>query len=47
MIPIVKAYGNAFPDDEIRSIVGLAIPQEWTVNLLVLGQRALEIQRFG
>jgi hypothetical protein len=26
------------PEDEIRSIVGQAIPPEWTVNLLVLGK---------
>jgi hypothetical protein len=25
------------PDDEIRSIMGRAIPPEWTVNLLALG----------
>jgi hypothetical protein len=25
------------PEDEIRSIMGLAIPPEWTVNLLALG----------
>jgi hypothetical protein len=29
-------YGQALPDDEIRSIMGRAIPQEWTVNLLVM-----------
>jgi hypothetical protein len=31
-IPIVKAYGKALPDDEIRSIMGRVIPTEWTVN---------------
>jgi hypothetical protein len=32
------AYGKSFPDDEIRSIIGRAIPTEWTVNLLALGK---------
>jgi hypothetical protein len=26
------------PEDEIRSIMGRAIPPEWTVNLLALGK---------
>jgi hypothetical protein len=33
-----KSYGNSLPDDEIRSIMGRAIPPEWTVNLLALGK---------
>jgi hypothetical protein len=33
-----KAYGKSLPDDEIRSIMGRAIPPEWTVNLLALGK---------
>jgi hypothetical protein len=43
-IPIEKnnpnriAYGQALPDGEIRSIVGRAIPPEWTVNLLAMGK---------
>jgi hypothetical protein len=43
-IPIEKinpkkmTYGQAFPDDEIRSIMGRAIPPEWTVNLLAMGK---------
>jgi hypothetical protein len=43
-IPIEKsnpkrmAYGKAFPDDEIRSIMGRAIPPEWSVNLLSMGK---------
>jgi hypothetical protein len=37
-ITIVKAYGKALPYDEIRSIMGRAIPQEWTVKLLALGK---------
>jgi hypothetical protein len=41
------AYGQAFPDDEIRSIMRRAIPLEWTVNLLSMGKEPLEIQRFG
>jgi hypothetical protein len=43
-IPIEKnnskrmAYGQSFPDDEIRSIMGRAIPPEWTVNMLSMGK---------
>jgi hypothetical protein len=43
-IPIGKsnakrmAYGQAFPDDEIRSIMGVAIPPEWTVDMLSMGK---------
>jgi hypothetical protein len=33
-----KAYGKSLPDDESRSIIGRAIPPEWTVNLLALGK---------
>jgi hypothetical protein len=33
---IIKAYGKSLPEDEIRSIMGRAIPPEWTVNLLAL-----------
>jgi hypothetical protein len=33
-----KAHGNSLPDDEIRSIMGQAIPPKWTVNLLALGK---------
>jgi hypothetical protein len=36
--PNAKAYGKALPYDEIRSIIGRAIPPEWTVNLLALGK---------
>jgi hypothetical protein len=32
----IKAYGNSLPEDEISSIMGRAIPPEWTVNLLAL-----------
>jgi hypothetical protein len=34
----IKSYGKSFPEDEIRSITGRAIPPEWTVNLLALGK---------
>jgi hypothetical protein len=34
----IKAYGNSLPEDEIRSIIGRAIPPEWTVKLLALGK---------
>jgi hypothetical protein len=33
-----KAYGKSFPEDEIRSIMGGAIPPELTVNLLSPGK---------
>jgi hypothetical protein len=35
---VTKAYGKSFPEDEIRPIMGRAIPPEWTVNLLALGK---------
>jgi hypothetical protein len=34
----IKAYGKSFTEDEIRSIMGQAIPPGWTVNLLALGK---------
>jgi hypothetical protein len=34
----IKEYGKSLPEDEIRSIMGRAIPPEWTVNLLALGK---------
>jgi hypothetical protein len=34
----IKAYGKSLPEDEIRSIMGRAIPPEWTKNLLALGK---------
>jgi hypothetical protein len=33
-----KAYGKSLPEDELRSIMGRAIPPAWTVNLLSLGK---------
>jgi hypothetical protein len=33
-----KAYGKSLPEDEIRSIMGRAIPPEWTMNLLAFGK---------
>jgi hypothetical protein len=38
-LKITKAYGKALPEDEIRSIMGRAIPTEWTVNLLSLEKK--------
>jgi hypothetical protein len=35
---LIKAYGKSLPEDEIRSIMGWAIPPEWTVNLMALGK---------
>jgi hypothetical protein len=35
---VTKAYGKSLPEDELRSIIGCAIPPEWTVNLLSLGK---------
>jgi ribosomal protein L15 len=37
-LKVTKAYGKSFPEDDIRSIMGCAIPPEWTVNLLSLGK---------
>jgi hypothetical protein len=37
-LKITKAYGKYLLEDEIRSIMGRAIPPEWTVNLLALGK---------
>jgi hypothetical protein len=34
----IKAYGKSWLEDEIRSIMGQAIPPELTVNLLALGR---------
>jgi hypothetical protein len=33
-----KTYRKSLQNDEIRSIMGRAIPPEWTVNLLALGK---------
>jgi hypothetical protein len=41
---ITKAYGKSLPEDEIRSIMGRAIPPEWTVNLLALGKEPWRIK---
>jgi hypothetical protein len=38
ILKTTKAYGKYLPEDEIRSIMGRAIPPEWTVNLLTLGK---------
>jgi hypothetical protein len=35
---ITKAYGKSLTEDEIRSIMGRAIPPEWKVNMLALGK---------
>jgi hypothetical protein len=43
---ITKAYGKSLPEDEIRSIMGLAIPPEWTVNFFGTWKRTLEIQGY-
>jgi hypothetical protein len=32
------AYGQSLPDDKIKSIMGRAIPPEWTLNLLSMGK---------
>ena len=46
---MTRGYGRKLPADEIRSIMGRAIPPEWQVNLLALGKepwkfRSLEDQ---
>jgi hypothetical protein len=38
-----KTYRKSLPDDAIRSIMGLAIPPKWTVNLLAT--RSLGIKK--
>jgi hypothetical protein len=49
-IPIEKSnpkrmtYGESFSDDEIRSIMGRAIPPEWTVNLLSMGKEPWKLK---
>jgi hypothetical protein len=35
---VTKAYGKSLPEDELRSIMGRAIPPEWTGNMLSLGK---------
>jgi hypothetical protein len=35
---VTKGYGKSLPEDELRSIMGRAIPPEWTFNLLSLGK---------
>jgi hypothetical protein len=42
----IKAYGKSLPEDEIRSIMGRAIPPEWTVNLLALGKEPWRFKDF-
>jgi hypothetical protein len=39
-----KVYGKSFQDDETRSIMGRAIPPEWTVNLLALGKEPWRVK---
>jgi hypothetical protein len=38
ILKIIKAYEKSLPEDEKRSIMGRAIPPEWTVYLLALGK---------
>jgi hypothetical protein len=37
-LKVTKACGKSLPEDELRSIMGRAIPPEWTVNILSLGK---------
>jgi hypothetical protein len=37
-LKITKAYVKSLPENKIKSIMGRAIPHEWTVNLLALGK---------
>jgi hypothetical protein len=37
-LKVTKAYGKSLSEDELRSIMGRAIPPEWTVNMLSLGK---------
>jgi hypothetical protein len=43
-LKVTKAYGKSLPEDEIRSMMGRAIPPEWTVNLLSLGKEPLKFR---
>jgi hypothetical protein len=43
-LKVTKAYGKSLPEDELRSIMGLAIPTEWTVNILSLGKEPWKIR---
>jgi hypothetical protein len=45
--PIMKAYGKALPNDEIKSIMRIAIPPEWTVNVLALGKEPWKFRDFN
>jgi hypothetical protein len=38
-LKFTKAYVKSLPEDEIRSIMGRAIPPEWKVNILSLGKK--------
>jgi hypothetical protein len=44
--PKIMAYGQSLPDDEIRSIVGRAIPPEWTVHMLSMGKESWKFKDF-
>jgi hypothetical protein len=37
-LKVTKAYRKSMPEDELRSIMGRAIPPEWTGTLLSLGK---------
>jgi hypothetical protein len=41
---ITKAYGKSLTEDKLRSIMGRAIPPEWTVNLLSLGKEPWKLR---
>jgi hypothetical protein len=44
--PKIMAYGKSLPVDVIRSIMGRAIPPEWTVNLLSMGKEPWKFKDF-
>jgi hypothetical protein len=41
---LTKAYGKCFPEDEIRSIMGRAIPPRMEGQLVGTWERTLEVQ---
>jgi hypothetical protein len=41
---VTKTYGKSFPEDGLRSIMGRAIPPEWTVKLFSLGKEPRKIR---
>jgi hypothetical protein len=41
---VTKVYGKSLPGDELRSVMGRAIPPEWTGNLLFIGKEPWKLR---